>query len=46
MFKSFKAVSADIKIDTSDSTPADVYKLILKKMAFFCSRPLGRIKEK
>ena len=32
MFKPFKAVPADIKIDTSDMRPPEVYKHVLKKL--------------
>lgn len=34
LFKEFKTVPADIRIDTSDMTPPEVYKVALKKLKF------------
>ena len=33
-FKIFKTIPADIRIDTSDMRPSEVYKVVLKKLDF------------
>lgn len=37
IFKSFKTIPADIRIDTSDLTPREAYERVLKKLSFFPS---------